>query len=467
MNLSFQKTIRMLILITNVALLVAVFYFIWINVYKDALPVPFFRRGNYVLYMVYAIILTAFILLMKGHLIGIMRITEIFLSQAIAILLTNVVAYFQVSLLSYKLVQVTGLLGMTALQLALMMAWAFFSNKIYFKIYAPLKMIFVYDDPEKISIAEKLYEVPERYRICYLANISSEKDIIAAAIDDYEAVVIAVQDVALQEALVHLCYKKGKHLYLVPSITDVIKNGAESTHAVDTPLLLSRNGRLTNEERIGKRTLDIVCSLIGIIILSPVMFLTMCAIWLYDQKNVFYTQDRLTRDGKVFKLYKFRSMIVNAEGNGACLATSNDSRITPVGRFLRKFRIDEIPQLFNVIKGDMSLVGPRPERPDIAKEYEKELPEFHYRLNVKAGLTGNAQVHGNYDTSSHDKLLMDLMYIENYTFLHDLSLIFQTLRIILMPEKAEGIRKGPAQPQEPEALCKHQRQENDIHFENH
>lgn len=463
MNLNFQKTIRMIILITNVALLVAVFYYIWISIYNVDLPIPFFRRGNYVLFMVYTIVLTAFILLMKGHLIGVMRITEIFLSQVIAILLTNVVAYFQVSLLSYKLVQVSGFLGLTALQLTLMIVWVFFSNKIYFKIYAPQKMVFIYDDVGKISIAEKLGEIHERYCIACIANISHDKDIIPTIIDNHEAVVIAVQDIALQEWLVHLCYKKGKRLYLAPSITDVIKNGSESMHAVDTPLLLSRNGRLTNEERIGKRTLDLVCSLAGIIILSPVMILTMCAIWLYDRRNVFYTQDRLTRDGKVFKLYKFRSMIVDAEKNGVCLATSNDSRITPVGRFIRKCRIDEIPQLFNVFKGDMSLVGPRPERPEIATQYENELPEFHYRLNVKAGLTGNAQVHGNYDTSAYDKLLMDLMYIENYSLLHDLSLIFQTLRIILMPGKAEGIKKKSTESQEEQvALCKNQQQESDF-----
>lgn len=442
MTFDFRKTIRTLMLLINIAILVAVFYYIWIHVYNSALPIPFFRRGNYILYLIYAAILTAFIVLMKGHSIGTMRISEIILSQAIAILLCNVVAYFQVSLLSYKLVPLVGFLVMSALQLTLMLSWALVANRIYFKIYAPQKMLLIYDDAQKVGIASKLNAIHERYHVSHFVNISSEKHKISTMIDACESVVLAVNDLTMQDWLIHLCYKKGKRLYFVPNITNVITNGAEGIHAVDTPLLLSRNGRLTNEERIYKRTLDIVCSFLGIVVLSPFMLLTAMAIWLYDRKNIFYFQQRFTRDAKVFKLYKFRSMKMDAEKNGACLATAGDSRITPVGRVIRKLRIDEIPQLFNVLKGDMSLVGPRPERPEIAKEYEKTLPDFNYRLHVKAGLTGYAQVYGNYDTTAQDKLLMDLMYIENYSFLLDLNLIFQTLRVVLSPHKAEGVRNA-------------------------
>ena len=141
-------------------------------------------------------------------------------------------------------------------------------------------------------------------------------------------------------------------------------------------------------------------------------------------------------------MLKFRSMIVDAERNGAQLATVDDDRITPVGKIIRKLRIDEIPQLFNVLKGDMSLVGPRPERPEIAAEYEKSMPEFAYRLKAKAGLTGYAQVYGKYNTTAYDKLLMDLIYIENYSFLLDLKLMILTLRVVMMPDKTEGIQQG-------------------------
>lgn len=443
MSTNFQKSIQSLIALLNVALLVTVFFLVWSNIYNNTLPIPFFRRGNYILYGLYAVILYAFILLMKGHRIGSFRILEIVLSQAIALILTNVVTYFQVSLLSYKLAPVGGFLLMTAVQLILIVIWAVVSNRIYNRIFAPQKMVFLYDDPSKVTLATKLNVIKERFSICYYIDAASEKNRIRLIIDQYPSVLVAVNDPAMQEWLIQLCYEKQKRLYFMPSVTDIIKNGAQSVHAVDTPLLLCRNGRLTTEERILKRAFDLIFSFIGIIILSPLMLLTAAAIWLYDRKNVIYTQPRLTRDGKVFNLYKFRSMVIDAEKDGVRLTVTNDDRVTPVGRVIRKCRLDELPQLFNILIGDMSFVGPRPERPEIAAEYEKELPAFRYRLNVKAGLTGNAQVYGNYDTSSQDKLLMDLMYIENYTFLHDLSLLFQTLRIILIPSRAEGFQQDP------------------------
>ena len=443
MNTNFQKSIQGLIAILNIALLVTVFFLVWSNVYNNTLPIPFFRRGNYILYGLYSVILCAFVLLMKGHRIGSLRILEIILSQFIAIILTNVVTYFQVSLLSYKLAPVGGFLFMTAVQIVLAVIWAFLSNRAYNRIFAPQKMVFLYDEPSKVTLASKLNVIKERFSICYYVDAASEKKRIALIIDQYPSVLVAVNDPMMQEWLIHLCYEKQKRLYFMPSITDVIKNGAQSVHAVDTPLLLCRNGRLTTEERIWKRAFDFIFSSIGIVVVSPLMLLTAAAIWLYDRQSVVYTQPRLTRDGRVFKLYKFRSMVMDAEKDGVQLTVTNDDRVTPVGRFIRKCRLDELPQLFNILTGDMSFVGPRPERPEIAAEYEKELPAFRYRLNVKAGLTGNAQVYGNYDTSSQDKLLMDLMYIENYTFLHDLSLIFQTLRIILTPSRAEGFQEPP------------------------
>ncbi|HWR24514.1 MAG TPA: exopolysaccharide biosynthesis polyprenyl glycosylphosphotransferase [Feifaniaceae bacterium] len=443
MSTNFQKTIQTLIAILNVALLVMVFFLVWSNFYNNTLPIPFFRRGNYILYMLYAVILYAFILLMKGHRIGSLRILEIVLSQAIALILTNIVTYFQVSLLSYKLAPVGGFLLMTAAQIVLAAIWAVLSNRVYNRIFAPQKMVFLYDDPSKVTLANKLNVIKERFSICYYVDAVSEKSRIAQIVEQYPAVLVAVNDPAMQEWLIRLCYEKQKRLYFMPSITDVIKNGAQGVHAVDTPLLLCRNGRLTTEERIIKRAFDLLVSAIGIIVLSPLMLVTAAAIWLYDRKGVIYTQPRLTRDARVFNLYKFRSMVVDAEKDGVRLTVTNDERVTPVGRFIRKCRLDELPQLFNILLGDMSFVGPRPERPEIAAEYEREFPAFRYRLNVKAGLTGNAQVYGNYDTSSQDKLLMDLMYIENYSFLQDLSLMFQTLRIILIPSRAEGFQEDP------------------------
>ena len=169
------------------------------------------------------------------------------------------------------------------------------------------------------------------------------------------------------------------------------------------------------------------------------MMISAIAVKLYDGGPVLYKQKRLTTDGKEFFVYKFRSMIVDAEKDGRPqLASEEDDRITPVGKILRKFRIDEFPQLFNILKGDMSVVGPRPERPELTEEYEKQMPEFGFRLKVKAGLTGYAQVTGVYDTTPYDKLKMDLMYIENYSIRLDLQIILMTLKTMLFPGKTNA-----------------------------
>ncbi len=170
------------------------------------------------------------------------------------------------------------------------------------------------------------------------------------------------------------------------------------------------------------------------------MLLAAAAIKFYDKGPILYKQTRLTKDDKEFKIYKFRSMIVNAEGDGvAKLAKENDDRITPVGHFIRATRIDELPQLFNILKGDMSFVGPRPERPEIANEYCKEIPEFCFRTKVKAGLTGYAQVYGKYNTTPYDKLKLDLFYISNYSLWTDIKLILMTVKIIFKKEATEGV----------------------------
>ena len=196
---------------------------------------------------------------------------------------------------------------------------------------------------------------------------------------------------------------------------------------------------LAVDQRAAKRVMDILISGIGIIITSPIMLIIAIAVKAYDRGPVFYFQDRLTLGGKPFKICKFRSMCVDSEKNGARLASKHDSRITPVGHVLRNLHLDELPQLFNVFKGDMSLVGPRPERESIMLEYEKELPEFYYRLKVKAGLTGYAQVYGKYNTTPYDKLKLDLFYIENYSVWLDLKLMLLTLKILFTPDSTEGV----------------------------
>jgi exopolysaccharide biosynthesis polyprenyl glycosylphosphotransferase len=237
----------------------------------------------------------------------------------------------------------------------------------------------------------------------------------------------------LRNDLIKFCFDKQIRAYIAPKISDIILRGAEDIRLFDTPLLLCRNYGLTFEQRLVKRIFDLVFAITLTILASPVMLICAIAVKLCDGGPVFYKQLRLTQGGKEFYVYKFRSMIQNAERDGAQVCTDHDSRVTPVGRVLRKCRLDELPQLLNILKGDMSVVGPRPERPELCEKYEQQFPEFRFRLHVKAGLTGYAQVTGVYDTTPYDKLKMDLMYIESYSLLKDIQIVLMTLKTTLFP----------------------------------
>ncbi len=238
------------------------------------------------------------------------------------------------------------------------------------------------------------------------------------------------------------CYENNIRCYSVPKIPDIMIMAAENLHWFDTSLLLFRNRGLSADQMFVKRLFDIIVSLIGIILSSPFMLIIAICIKAYDNGPVFYTQDRLTKDEKIFKVYKFRSMRVEPADAEISMTRKHDDRITPVGKIIRNIHFDELPQLFNILKGDMSIVGPRPERPEIAEKYYKSIPEFSYRLKVKAGLTGYAQVYGKYNTTPYDKLKLDLTYIERYSFLLDLKLIMLTVKILFQNEDVVGIDPG-------------------------
>ena len=207
----------------------------------------------------------------------------------------------------------------------------------------------------------------------------------------------------------------------------------------DTPLLLTRNQGLTIDQRFFKRAFDILLSLIAIVLASPFMLIIALLIKLYDKGPVFYKQERLTRDGKTFMIIKFRSMGMDSEKDGARLAMKEDKRVTPVGKVIRRIHFDELPQIFNILKGDMSFVGPRPERREIHDQYVERIPEFDFRLKVKAGLTGYAQVYGKYNTTPYDKLKLDLTYIENYSLLLDIKMMLLTFKVLFQKENTEGV----------------------------
>lgn len=416
------------------AILTLQFADIWYTSYASAIVLPFYRRGNWVVILIYMVLLFLFFKGYGAFRIGYLRRTDMMFSQILSILGTNAVTYLQISLIARAFVSAFPMLLLTGIELVLVLCWTFLTERLFFRLYPPRRLAVVYSKPEASALVMKMSSRVDKYMICESIHADCGLDAIIRETEHYDGLILCEVSPELRNALVSHCFEKKLRAYVVPEISDIILRGAEDIRLFDTPLLLCRNYGLTFEQRCAKRLFDIAFSLVMLVLTSPVMLLCAAAVKLCDGGPVIYQQERLTRNGRRFCIYKFRSMIPDAEADGEPqVARDGDERVTSVGRIMRKCRLDELPQLFNILKGEMSVVGPRPERPELCEEYEKQFPEFRFRLSVKAGLTGYAQVTGVYDTTPCDKLKMDLMYIEKYSLLRDIQILLMTLKIILFP----------------------------------
>lgn len=435
----FKRLISLSFAFLLVISLTAGFGIVWYIYYSDTIVLPYYRRGNWVLIGIYCLLVWVFFKTYGGFKLGYLKKTDMLYSQLISITCVDVVAYFLISLIGRHFLDVSPMLILTAVDLGFISLWTVVTNKLYFLIYPPRKLIILYGSRQAAALVLKMSQRVDKYMICESISINEDEDKIRDLILKYEGVIICDIPAEQRNNYVKFCYENSLRSYIAPKISDIIIRGADDIRLFDTPLLLSRNYGLDFEQQIVKRAFDIVFSAVLLILLSPVMLISALAVKLYDGGPVLYKQKRLTIDGKEFDIYKFRSMITDAEKEGGFqLAQDNDPRITPVGKFLRKVRIDEFPQLLNILKGEMSVVGPRPERPEFTELYKKEMPEFGFRLKVKAGLTGYAQVTGVYDTTPYDKLKMDMMYIENYSLRLDLQIILMTIKTMLFPPKSNA-----------------------------
>ncbi|MDE6672650.1 MAG: sugar transferase [Ruminococcus sp.] len=431
----YKRFISFISAVLLLCILTGLFGLMWYEYYSETIVLPFYRRGNWVLIFIYCILTALFFKAYGGFKLGYLKKTDMLYSQIISMVCINIIAYFMISLIGRDFMAFLPVVYLTFTDFGVIAIWTVLSGKLYFLLYPPRKLIILYGSRQAVSLILKMTQRVDKYMICESISISEPPEKIRELILKYEGVIICgIPEIQRNEYL-RFCFEKSVRVYIVPEISDIIIRGSEDIRLFDTPLLLCRNYGLTAEQQILKRLFDIVFSLIAVVMLSPIMIVSAFAVKLCDGGNVFYKQKRLTRDGKEFYVYKFRSMIADAEKNGIKLASEHDDRITPVGKILRKFRIDEFPQLFNILVGDMSVVGPRPERPELTEIYKKDMPEFIFRLKVKAGLTGYAQVTGVYDTSPADKLKMDLMYIENYSFRMDLQIILMTIKTMFFPAK--------------------------------
>ena len=422
----------------------ALFAYIWYEIYYPMLlkEQRFWNRGNWAMIGMYALLMYFFTRTFGGYRIGYLRITDICLSQILSIFCANVVGYLQVCLIANDYMPVSPMLALTGLELLIILPGVYLVRFVYTRLYPPRKMIVIYGQHSPKDLIKKINSRKDKYNVCATASVYMGYKALYEKIMEYEAVVLCDLPTKMRNPILKFCFDQGKRTYITPKISDIILTGTERIHLFDSPLMLSRNRGLTIEQRFAKRAMDIVFSLAAIVISSPVLLLIAACIKLYDKGPVFYTQERLTRDGEIFKIIKFRSMRIDSEKDGAQLAKKNDDRITPIGRLIRRTHFDELPQIFNILKGEMSFVAPRPERESIASQYEAMIPEFSFRLKVKAGLTGYAQVYGKYNTTPYDKLKLDLTYIETYSFWQDIKLMLMTFKIIFQKENTEGIDKG-------------------------
>ena len=435
----YKKLIRSIIVILLVACETIIFMHYWINIYNKYTVFPFFQKGHWMMAAMYIIYQIIFLYIFGGLKVGYLKKANIIFSQVLAMLGSNVIIYLQIVLLSVRFVNIVPMMKATLVDICVVVIVAIISESIFRKLFPPRELIVLYEDYDPDEFIKKMNSRKDKYIIKQKLNVSDGLDKIKKDIIQSQGVVIYDVHSELRNVILKMCYENDIRAYSTTKISDILIRGAESLHLFDTPLLLYRNNGLNFEQRFVKRTMDIVVSLLMLIITSPIFLCAAIAIKMYDGGPVFYRQARYTLNGKVFNIYKFRSMIVDAEKDGKSQpATDHDPRITPVGRVLRATRLDELPQLIDILIGNMSLVGPRPERIEHVDKYSEDIPEFKYRLKVRGGLTGYAQLYGKYNTSPYDKLQLDLIYIQNYSIFLDIRLIFMTLKIMFMKESTEG-----------------------------
>ncbi len=440
----YKRMVKFLSSAIIVLLELIIYYYVWINYYNKNMTIAFWRRGNWLILGEYMILLLFLHRIYGGLRVGIFKYWNLVYSHMLSLIIVNAFSFVQVVLFDKKMHNPTALLVMTGVDWLLVMLWALAFVKLYTFMFPRRRLLLVHGEKPMFHLMDRIYTREDKYEIVEKISIKEGIEFVMDQAVKYDGVIVG--DIAVQERnrLLKQCYGQNIRTYAVPKISDILLRTSDELNIFDSPLYLSRNyDGLTLDQMFVKRIEDIIVSSLFLIISSPFFLLIAAMIKLSDHGPVFYTQDRLTKDGKCFRILKFRTMIVDAEKeSGPVKAGEKDPRVLPVGRFLRATRMDELPQLINILKGDMSMVGPRPERPELASTITKNIPEFEYRLKVKAGLTGYAQVYGRYCTTSYDKLKLDLTYIRNYSIIMDFKIMLMTPKVLLLKESTEGFEEG-------------------------
>ncbi len=438
----YKKFITFLISLVILLVESTMFGFLWIRFYGIDYPVATFKEADNLMILLYAAIMYAFTSLFGGYKFGHLTIMDLIYSQALGMMVTNFITYGVMCLALREIVFPAKMIALCLYEMIFIILYNIFVYMIERKLYPPRKLLLIYGDKGPGEMKKMFGTRKDKFAIIGEVFHEESLDKIKEMMEGSDGVILHRVNSDKRDAILRICYSEDIRAYIVPNIGDIVVYCCGDTHLFDTPVLITKEHGLNYVETIIKRFFDIVMSLVMIVIFSPLMLIIALAVKLYDGGPVIYKQVRVTKNGKRFNIYKFRSMIVDSEKQGARLAGKNDSRITPVGQVIRNLHVDELPQFINVLKGDMSMVGPRPERPEIINKYIKDIPEFNYRLKVKAGLTGYSQVYGRYNTTAYNKLKMDILYIENFSILMDIKILLLTFKILFKKENSEGLPDG-------------------------
>ena len=432
--------------IVGFEILIETFFFsyIWYHVYNAKMLIAFENKGNLMMISFYVMFLLMFVYMYGGTKFAYYQKGQLVLSQVLGTLIANVLIYISVIMVigQFPFPTFWPIVAMSVIDIVIIVILNQISDALFRKMFPPKRLLLICDLKQKDMLIRKISGRKDLYEVSRCVSAEESLERLKEEVQDCDAMMLYGIEEQKRDDLVKYCFERDIRIYVAPEVSDILLRGADAVHSFDTPFLLLRNYGLSFEQRLLKRAMDIVISAMMLIAASPFMLLTAIAIKLEDRGPALYKQERVTLNGKKFYIYKFRSMVMDAEKYGAQFSTKNDPRITKVGKFIRATRLDELPQLWNILNGDMSIVGPRPERQNYIDEFCEDTPEFIYRLKVKAGLTGYAQIYGKYNTTPLDKLKLDLMYIENYSVLLDLKLIFLTLKIMFMKESTEGVEEG-------------------------
>ena len=404
-------------------------------------------RTSGVTVLTFTVLLTVMLSVYGGYDIGKRKSKPVISSLVLAVGMTDIVTYLQLEIMNvndakYASLRLFGfdfalLLCAMTVQIIVIVLFTRLGNKLYFAVHPPERSCIIASSREAANhVADKLSRYRLQYAVCDMVNYGA-RDVLDCILRS-DCVFFADIPAEQRSRLLEFCYKHQKNVYTTTGLYDVMVANGRQVILDDCPFVAMGRGGLEPHEQLVKRTMDIAIATVALLLFSPVMLLAAVTILIEDGWPAFFLQKRMTIGGNVFDIVKFRTMKRDAAGGPQVSAQQNDGRITRVGAILRRFRLDELPQFFNILKGDMSMVGPRPEMLENVAQYSREFPAFVYRQKMKAGLTGYAQIEGRYNTTAKDKLMMDLMYIENYSIWMDVKLLLRTLTIFFKTDSTQG-----------------------------